>query len=311
MPVTLIFAKLLLLASLLTTSGCTSVQGLSHAISDRSVEPKMIEYQDRGNALYYEFLTDPDTTRPDTYVFVFGGSRCTSWRLTMPNYTDGLDTPARVFALNKRFVSDHSTGLIRCSEPFHQFNHPKQWRDDLTAFIQHQLRSSEHTPKNIVLVGVSEGANTVLDVAHSLPQVSHVAIIGSGGFSVRESLKTLREKNYITLDVQEGLQQVAESPHSLSQTWYGHPHRWWTDVLDIDPMPSYLRLDIPILVGIGERDQRVPVESVYYLQNQFEQRGKTNLITKVYPNADHQLNARQQNYLYSFFSSLSDMIDMR
>ena len=63
--------------------------------------------------------------------------------------------------------------------------------------------------------------------------------------------------------------------------------------------------NIPILVGIGELDESVPVESVSFLEAKFGEKGKRNLTVKVYPGADHRLSADGVSYRNEFFAELS------
>ena len=79
--------------------------------------------------------------------------------------------------------------------------------------------------------------------------------------------------------------------------------------MDIDPLPYFLKLAIPILVGIGEEDQSVPVESVRHLAEQFKEAGKSNLTLKVYPGADHRLNVGGISLRERYFSTLSQWLE--
>lgn len=65
------------------------------------------------------------------------------------------------------------------------------------------------------------------------------------------------------------------------------------------------QINIPIFVGIGSGDESVPVESARFLESKFSEQGKHNLIVKVYPGADHRLNANGVSYRSEFFAQLS------
>lgn len=301
--------KLMLVLGIASLVGCTNVERLGHSLSEQAPDPKIAEYKDRGTGVYYDFLTQPAVSQPDTYVFFYGSSGCGSWKYLMPNYVEGLTVPARVFALNKRFVSDRSTGLLKCGDAFHQMNYPDRWLEDFRSFVTFQLRNAPKKPKNVVLVGVSESAMTALKLANELPQVTHLAIIGEGGYSLRESMKILHDKGFIADNIEEGMTLMSKEPHSIHKSWHGHTYRWWNDVVDFDPLPYYLKRPIPILVGIGERDQRIPVESGYYLERAFKEKGQTNLTLKTYPGANHELKARDTSYLPDFFRTLSAMLN--
>ncbi|MFZ2405994.1 MAG: dienelactone hydrolase family protein [Methylobacter sp.] len=141
-----------------------------------------------------------------------------------------------------------------------------------------------------------------------LLKITHLAIIGSGGYSMRKSLATLAHRGAIGFDADEGWNKILSDPRSIEQDWYGNPYRWWSDVMDIDPLPDFLKLNIPIIVGMGENDQSVPVESARFLDAKFKEAGKNNLTLKVYPEADHRLNGDGISHRDEFFRELSRLL---
>ncbi len=299
------FIPAMLLLALL--AGCTGMQRLIHMYSDEAPEPKVYRYADGGESLYYVF-DHGRGDNPEVHVFFYGGTGCPSWKSVMPGYVEGLSVPARVFVLNKRFVTDRGMGLLGCGESFHEYNNIEQWISDYADFITGQLNGAEHPPEKVVLVGVSEGAIQAVRVAGMLPRVTHLAIIGNGGYTMRRSLKTLYETGRIHFDVRQGWKKIRENKNSIEESWYGNTYRWWAEIMDYDPMPWFLRLDIPILVGIGAEDASVPVESAWYLKEAFTEAGKTNLTLKVYPRADHRLSSGSISYRRDFFSELGRML---
>jgi pimeloyl-ACP methyl ester carboxylesterase len=289
-------------------ASCTNLQRFAHMYSSDALDASTFRYHDGGSSLYYSFIVG-DEKEPVTYVFVYGGSGCSSWKAAMPGYVDGLNVPARVFVLNKRHVSDRSTGMFGCRREFHLANNPEQWVADYQEFITTVLDSAQKKPQNVVLVGVSEGSLPAVRVAGRIARVTHLAIIGDGGFTMRTALVTLDRKGSISLDVGKGWAKISTDPRSIDKLWYGAPYRWWSDIMDEDLLPDFLRLDIPILVGIGEKDTNVPVESAQYLAEEFRKAGKNNLVLKIYPGADHHLEAGGRSYRREFFRELGTMLD--
>lgn len=265
-------------------------------------------YKDGGSSTYYAFAVGSAPTS-DTLVFFYGGTGCPSWKSVMPDYVGGLTVNALVFVLNKRFVADRSTGILGCGRDFHLKNNPDQWVSDYSEFIAAQLAAVPTHPKNVVLVGVSEGAIPAAKVAGRSPAITHLAIIGSGGYSMRKSLATLGERGAIPFDVDSAWEKIAADPRSIEKSWFGNPYRWWSDIMDLDPGADFLALDIPILIGIGERDQSVPVESARYLKTKFTEAGKDNLTLRIYPAADHRLNGNGVSYRTDFFAELSKILE--
>lgn len=299
--------NLIVLSLAFALSGCTTIQRTAHMYGNEAPPPVSFQYKDGGSSTYYSFNVG-GAPQPDTIVFFYGATGCPSWKSVMPGYVGGLTVNAHVFVLNKRFVADRSTGLFDCGREFHLANNPDRWVADYSEFIAAQISAVAPKPKNVVLVGVSEGALPATKIAALSPAITHLAIIGSGGYSMRKSLATLKQKGTIGFDVNSGWEKVVTDPRSIEKDWYGNPYRWWSDIMDIDPITDFLKLDIPILVGIGAQDESVPVESVYFLETKFKETGKGNLIVRIYPGADHRLSANGVSYRSEFFAELGRLL---
>jgi pimeloyl-ACP methyl ester carboxylesterase len=293
-------AALCLLAS-------ASIADTTPTATTKPLVPLTFQFHGGGSATYYSFVVgaSPD---PDTAIFFYGGSGCRSWGSVMPDYTAGLIGGAHVFALNKRFVPDKPVAKSQCGRAFHLANNPRQWVADHSEFIAARLKALRSRPRNVVVVGVSEGAWPATLVAEQLPSVTHLAIIGDGAYSMRRALTVLRDRNELPFDIDTAWKEILLQPRSITKTWLGNPYRWWFDIMDYDPLPHFLSLDIPILVGMGSADDSVPVESVLFLAEQFRVAGKSNLTLMIYPDADHRLMTDSTSYRRNFFSTLSTLL---
>jgi esterase/lipase len=78
--------------------------------------------------------------------------------------------------------------------------------------------------------------------------------------------------------------------------------------MDIDPLPHFLKLNIPILIGIGEKDESVPVESARFLEAKFKEAGKDNLIVRVYPGSNHRLSGNGVSHRSEFFAEVGRLL---
>lgn len=296
-----------LLALAFSLSACTFLQRTAHLYSSDAPVEQIFEYRDGGSSVYYTFDIGSNPA-PETVLFFYGATGCPSWKSVMPGYVAGLRIEARVFVLNKRFVSDRSSGLFDCGEDFHRANHPDQWVADYSAFIDGQLAKMTPRPRHIVLVGVSEGALPAGRIAASNTAVTHLALLGSGGMTMRQSLTALAKRGAIRFDVEGGWQQISADPRSIDKSWYGNRYHWWSDIMDLDPTPDLLELKIPILLGIGELDSSVPLESAQMLAKRFAAAGKNNLTLRIYPGADHRLNAEGMAYREAYFTELGQWL---
>jgi pimeloyl-ACP methyl ester carboxylesterase len=267
--------------------------------------PLRFQYKDGGSSIYYSF-TVGDEAQPETAIFFYGGTGCASWKSVMPDYVNGLTINARIFVLNKRFVPDRSIGFFDCGLDFHGANNPDQWVADYSEFITSKIRLNK--PENVVLVGVSEGVFPALTIAGQLPEITHLAIIGAGGYTIRKSLTTLHQKGTFKFDVSKGWKKISKAPHSNEKKWLNNTYNWWSSVMDLDPLPDFLKLDLPILVGFGEQDTMVAVESAYFLKSEFDKARKNNLILKTYPGVNHRLYGNGISYRKEYFAELSRLI---
>lgn len=115
--------RLLFLLLVTFLCGCTSLERTAHLYAADALPSQAFRYSDGGFGLYYTFRLQPQQDA-DTAVFFFAATGCTSLKSVMPDYVKGLGTAAQVYALNKRFVADRSTGLLGCGDEFHLANHP-------------------------------------------------------------------------------------------------------------------------------------------------------------------------------------------
>lgn len=300
-------SKVVLFVFLVSTlSSCTTLNRGLHMYSNKSPKANIFTFDDDGRSIYYSFSVGEQ--QPETFIFFFAATGCSSLKSVMPNYVEGLTISAKVFVLNKRYVNDRSSGILPCGKKFHLSNNFNQWTSDYSEFILSKLKTTSLKPKNIVLVGVSEAALTSLNVAQKLTEITHLAIIGDGGYTMRKSLEVLEKKGETPFNVEKGWKKISSDPKSVKKKWFGNTYRWWNEIMDINPMPTFLSLDIPIFVGIGENDKSVPVESVLFLETEFKNAGKDNLSIVIYPKVGHSLTNNKKSYRNEYFRQLSKIL---
>lgn len=241
---------------------------------------------------------DPATV--DTIVFTFGGSGCRDLGPTwLPQIAEGMGIEARYVSLNKRHVrhgEDGAGASEHCSRAFNAHNVPHRWWADVMAFVSGQIGDARDRWKNIVLVAGSEGGAVAARVARSRTDITHLVVIGSGGWSMRDILGTIIGPEA----VQAAWLDIARAPDDIDSMWMGHPYRYWAEVFDRDALGDYLALDIPVLIGFGERDRSNPVAGAQDILRAAHAAGKRNVGLVVYPGADHSLHTEEGSYLGEF-----------
>ena len=268
---------------------------LGSAVSgEPRIERDVFQFRDGGHAIYYEAGVPADDAK--TLVFVYGGTGCYSWKQMAPQIAMELGTSTRVVALNKRGVSDEDARLTGCSEEFDQQDVPRQWVADYMEFLTAKLSDKPGSARNVVLLGVSEGGALAARVARSRSDITHLLVIGDGGWSMRDNLSYLIGRD----EVEGAWRNIAADPNNTDRTWLGRPYRYWFDILDQEPMLDYLALDIPVLVAMGERDASVPAHSAAAIRTEAERAGKKNIGVVIYPGADHRLQADGHAYRSEF-----------
>jgi len=226
----------------------------------------------------------------------------------LKEYLNGLNGDIKVFALQKRGVSHFTTGLFGCSKEFYKNDYFDKWVSDQEAFITHILKTSKNKPENIVILGVSEGCSAAAVLANKFPSVTHLAMIGCGGMKFIDELKILARKENFSIDMDKEYRKILRNPNSTSKFVAGHTYKYWSSLLGVKPIKYLLSLDIPIIVAMGEKDKSVPVESLLFLERQFNLSGKQNLTTIIYHNADHTLKSPQKDFRQEFMQELGKWI---
>jgi dienelactone hydrolase len=300
--------------------GCSYLSLLQNTYSGRAPAQRF-HFRDGGEAIYFSFdkrlerESPSEAARPiDTYLFVVGGSDCTSMQYLLPQYFRGLEGesgPIRIFFLQKRFIEARTWGRAwGCGADFIRADHPSRWIADQTEFIAAQLapvRAGPHPPKRIAVLGISEGGDIVPLLARHIPGVTHAAIVANGGMNPLDAYRLQAEKQGFTaaLDALASLDQAPPAdPDAAEHFIAGRTWRYWSELRALTHTDNLLALTIPILIGMGDADQLVPVESAWYIRDRFVQHGKINLSLLVYPGADHGLHSTERAYLADFWLAL-------
>jgi len=293
-----------ILCAALFLSACTAVR----------LEEREFAHADGGTARYFAIEKGfTAVSDPDSYFFVIPGSDCVALKQWLPQYFDGLGDRSgslRIFVIQKRGIREPSSNPLECSEEFTRFDHPRRWIADYSAFIRSKMADAR-APKRVVLVGVSEGAEVVPHLATHIPQVTHVALLGSAGIDPYEAFAIQAKRRGFeraaeVFALAAGPAPVdADAPRSelAGRSW-----RYWAELGELQPMAHLMALEIPILVAMGARDASMPPEGLQRLERAFRARGKTNLEVRLYPDADHGLyDARHRiNLLPDFWRSVDD-----
>ena len=147
--------------------------------------------------------------------------------------------------------------------------------------------------KPVIVLGASEGADVASAVAARAKNVTHVILLGGGGGWTQEEefrhfIRTKGEymgmKSAAELDAR--VADVKAHPDADTM-WAGHPYRRWSTFMFARPADDLLKVECPILLVHGDKDESVPIESARALAEAFRIAGKTNLKLVEIVGADH------------------------
>ena len=286
----------------LLVSGCATLSKarfLTTAIL-HPTPPHIIELSDGYKATYYTF-TVGDKDRADTCLFFVTGSGNASAQFTR-HYLKDLPGNVKVFALQKRYVSHWETGIFDPSEEFNAFYRISNLRKDHLEFVKYILSRETAPAKKIIVLGVSEGGSLAPAIAAGIPEITHMVVLGDGGMKGIDAFRIWGSRNGIDFD---NIYDKARSGPQ-NQKLFGYTNSYWLDMLEDAPMDYLRNLNIPVYYGIGEKDDSMPVESVYYLRDEFDKLGKHNLTVKIYPDCDHRLvDANGNSHRKQFLTDIS------
>lgn len=279
----------LLLLSLALASCSTGFAYTGYAVDALFAPPERIDLPlaDGRPGYAYAIRTHPELPSRGTIVF-FTGSGCASLRYYLRDYFASFPLPYRIVAPVKEGLSPSSAGLFGCPEAFDDVNVYPRWRADGVALIRRLI--ADGIDGDLVVMGASEGGTLAADMAATFGEATHLAMLASGGLPQREELRILTRRRSgadgaAWLEEQYAL--VAADPDNPRKQAIGQTYRYWTSVLDIDPLSFLLPLDIPVFVAVGESDMMVPIESARRVSSAYAEAGKTNATVVTVPNASH------------------------
>lgn len=316
---------LMLLMTVPSLSGCTSLSKDAHYSDDETQNVKILTHdfrlEDQGVVRFFQLdkslVRKTVSTDPATLIFVVPGSGCQSMQSMLPEYFMGLEgeTDAlRIFILEKRHSVDSHA---KCSDAFIREDYLSRWQADYTQFIRFQLNQAKRQAvkiRRVVVLGISEGAELAALLALQLPEITHLVMLSNGGMQAFDAFRLLAQKQIMTQknhDLEQQIHHIEAALQNLndkknqediadeirSKVINGRSLRYWQELKNLDHSGNLLALTIPIAICMGSADQLLPVESAIWLQERFQAAHKNNLSVFIYPQADHGLRAQGHRYL--------------
>ena len=280
---------------------CQACSHLGSGRSDTALSSHVFRFDDGGTAPYFVLDKRPagEAPAPANFLFVIPGSDCASMRGLLPGYFDGLDGrggATRIFILHKRFIGADARG--GCSADFVRADHPSRWVADQAEFIRSELAAAAaggQSPRRVVIVGSSEGAEIAPILARRIPGVTHVALLANGGMDPFDAYRLQMQRH----GLHHALAEIADTCQTPSDEAMaaGRTCRYWKELQEIRHADNLLGLDIPIFMAMGEADTMVPIESAWHIRDRFVRLGRTNLHLLTFPGTGHDFGRNGESVL--------------
>ena len=193
------------------------------------------------------------------------------------------------------------------------------YAQDAAAAVDLLAGHARVNAQRVGLVGYSEAEWVIPQVTGHTDAVAFAVIVGPSALTPGEQVGEeialrLQRKHYPTTAIDQALavHQAYQDylrgeldaaaletllARSRDHDWFGaaedlfdqvHPRedfQWWRSVMDFDAMPGWRRLDVPVLVLKGSKDDRSEAERVIAAFDETLTRGQT----RLFPGADHML----------------------
>jgi esterase/lipase len=154
------------------------------------------------------------------------------------------------------------------------------------------------SPKKVVIIGHSEGADIVAKLGYINKSVSHIGFWSGGGntqfydfalFIQKEvqSGKKNQEEALKSLDsLFSVVKNVTNEPNNTDKFWLDNSYRRWSQFTE-PAIENLLKIDKPLFVAVAGKDESVPIESSLLIPIEFIRHKKENLNFKIYPDYNH------------------------
>lgn len=283
---------------------------LHDAMAERVIDEATITIQ--GEQRRYYRLHDSEPLGDSPVILLLNGSGCDDFAARLPKYFKKYPAPIDLYFLDKPHIQKKADGS-RCSTAYQKADQLDRRVSDTMDFMALEPTLRERTDRSIAILGFSEGGAVAPIVASKSPKIGWLATAGGGGGltqgegflvfagrGIAPYAKPFSKKIFL-----EQFALIQADPDNWKKEFFGHSYRYWSSHLFYDLIPAFAKLDIPIVVAMGEKDESVPIESGRALQKYFSAHPERDFQFIEYPNANHGLQTPQKKYATTFVGGLA------
>ena len=212
---------------------------------------------------------------PDKYAFVVVSKKCLPFSVT-----------------NKEFKTP------KCFYQSEGLNY-RVWQNDevITDVVSKRIKRVE----KILTIGHSEGSDVVAKLGTINKKITHIGFWSGGGNTQFYDFALFIRKKVNENKIDENtakvkldslfneIKNIQANPKSITKMWEGNTYRRWNQFSE-PAIENLLKINKPLYVALGAKDESVPVESGLLIPIEFLKHKKTNLTFKLYPDYDHSFN---------------------
>ncbi|MRM84001.1 alpha/beta hydrolase [Riemerella anatipestifer] len=155
-------------------------------------------------------------------------------------------------------------------------------------------------PTKVVALGHSEGTDVVAKLGTVNKKITHIGYWSGGAntqfydFALLDRRKVYEGKmsdeeykeKYDSLVNQ--MNSIFSDPNNINKEFFGCTYERWSGFSE-PAIENLLKINVPIFVVHGAKDESVPVESSLLIPLEFIRNNKSNLTYKFYPDLNHSL----------------------
>ncbi len=224
-------------------------------------------------------------------VVVVPGSGCTGWLPVAPRYFAGL-LHAELLVLHKPAVQVNAGLKAECSADFVRSDKLSSWRDHARAALQAYPTAfpsaiSPDTALPVLLVGISEGAELLPELASQVPALAGVVMIAAPGLDPRDAGE-LQARRLGHEPAWQALARAQASNARDDTVVEGRTLAYWRDFWHWRLAQPLLDAPWPLLRIWGDADGQVPAIAYQQFAQLAHSRAASFCDLRV-PGADHGL----------------------
>ncbi|MGU5550729.1 alpha/beta hydrolase family protein [Aeromonas hydrophila] len=237
----------------------------------------------------------------DTLLLILQGSDCNSVLNIDSIFTDYKDVWPEAdllliekYGINRKLKYSTDPARKDCPAQYLEKDSPAQRVADIKAVLDIVRKNGQY--KTFILLGGSEGAVIANLVTADVDYIdATIAFNGGGRWFIDDVSHSIAVKHSNPEEARkaiDGFKGFAEhvlnsKPFELEVS--GHGYHWWQQMLSIDQLDTFKKVNSPLLIIQGGRDTSVSPQKTDELMQHLKELGKSNIEYRRYEELDHGL----------------------